>query len=544
METETDLTAKLLGEAHPSADPLFIGDIDATTAKAADEPIAIQIEDQDADDDDGDNKKTSPELPDLILDPQEVFEGQDYTRGERQRGCRDVPFALAWYLQLTAIVVLAVKWGIPSLAATHHHHHDDQHDSTDDETYSYAGLIYFTLISGASSILLSGLTMAIFTKFGHHLIQLSLLFSVFASLAMAVLALIAGNLVLALLSIVGFLVGCCYYFAVSDRIPFAAANLNAGVSAIKSNGGVVLIALLCVLLAFVFTAIWTLALIGIADKTTSCPDNDSDCNGNMSEGVVFVMLVSLFWSQQVISNVVHATVAGTVGTWWFAQEEASSFCSSAVTDSFVRSTTSSFGSICFGSLLTAVIKALRQIVQSARNDDRRNDNGILLCLAECILGCLEGIIQYFNKYAFIYCGLYGYDYLSAGRNVMNLFNARGWTLIINDDMVQNCLSLSFLILSCLSGCAGMLISTIQGGSWLDALSASDDDGPNLSAAFLIAFTLGLIIASIFMGVIDSAVSTAIVCFAESPSDLHRNHPDLYEEMVGAWRKVYPNDCGF
>jgi hypothetical protein len=551
---DTDLTTKLLGdtEEHPSADPLFIGDIDATTRRG-DEPIAIQVDDQDAADDEndeGDNKKApAPELPDLILDPQEVFDGQDYTRGERQpNACRDFPFAFLWYVQLIAIVVLAVKWGIPALAPHHHHHEDDdKHDSTDDDdTYSYTGLVYFTLVSGASSALLSGVTMAVFAHFGRYLIQLSLLFSVFASFGMAVLAAIEGNVVLAVLSLVGFLVGCCYYFAVSERIPFAAANLSAGVTAVRNNGGVVLIAYFCVLLVFVFSTVWTLALIGVADKSTSCSDGDSDCNNSMNEGLVFALLVSLFWSQQVISNVVHATVAGVVGTWWFANEEASSFCSPAVAESFLRSTTTSFGSICFGSLLTAIIKALRQMVQSARNDDRRSDgNGILLCLAECVLACLEGIMQYFNKYAFIYCSLYGYDYLTAGRNVLSLFNARGWTVIINDDMVQNCLLLSCLVLSCLSGCAGMLICFIQGGSWLDALIASDDDAPNtFVAAFLIAFILGLIISSILMGVIDSAVSTAIVCFAESPSDLHTNHPELYEEMVSAWRNVYPNDCGF
>lgn len=552
---ETDLTTKLLAdtEEHPSADPLFIGDIDATR-KSGDEPIAIQVDDQEGANDSGgaDNKnyKTSAtELPDLILDPQEVFNGQDYTRGERQPNtCRDFPFAFLWYAQLIAIIVLAVKWGIPALMTPHHHHHedDDQHDSTDDDVddaYSYTGLVYFTLISGASSILLGGVTMAIFTQFGKHLIQLSLMFSVFASLGMAVLAAIEGNIALAVLSLVGFLVGCCYYFAVSDRIPFAAANLNAGVTAVRENGGVVLIAYFCVLLVFVFSTTWTLALIGVADKSTSCPNNDSDCEKGINEGLIFFMLVSLFWSQQVISNLVHVSVAGVVGTWWFAHEEASSFCSSAVTDSFLRSATTSFGSICFGSLLTAVIKALRQIVQSARNDERRSDSGILLCLAECILGCLEGIMLYFNKYAFIYCGLYGYDYLTAGRNVMSLFDARGWTLIINDDMVTNCLQLSCLVLSCLTGCAGMLITLVQGGSWLGALG-DEADSNNFVAAFLIAFILGLISSSTLMGLIDSAVGTALVCFAESPSDLHRNHPDLYEEMVGAWRKVYPNECGF
>ena len=45
--------------------------------------------------------------------------------------------------------------------------------------------------------------MAIFTQFGKHLIiHMSLLFLVFSSLSMAVLAAIEGNIILAVLSLV------------------------------------------------------------------------------------------------------------------------------------------------------------------------------------------------------------------------------------------------------------------------------------------------------------------------------------------------------
>ena len=45
--------------------------------------------------------------------------------------------------------------------------------------------------------------MAIFTQFGKHLIHMSLLFLVFSSLSMAVLAAIeGGNIILAVLSLV------------------------------------------------------------------------------------------------------------------------------------------------------------------------------------------------------------------------------------------------------------------------------------------------------------------------------------------------------
>ena len=92
---------------------------------------------------------------------------------------------------------------------------------------------------------------------------------------------------------------------------------------------------------------------------------------------------------------VHVIVAGMVGNWWFEPSEASHCCSSAVNNSFLRAMTTSFGSICFGSLLVAILEALKLLANTARNAD---DGGIGVCIAECILGCLAALVEYFNKW--------------------------------------------------------------------------------------------------------------------------------------------------
>jgi hypothetical protein len=102
----------------------------------------------------------------------------------------------------------------------------------------------------------------------------------------------------------------------------------------------------------------------------------------------------------------HAIVAGVVSTWWFVPEEASHCCSKAIWGSTVRATTSSFGSICFGSLLVAIIQTLRAMCENARNnEDVDGCAAFLLCLVDCCLRCLEEILEYFNKFAYIYVGM-------------------------------------------------------------------------------------------------------------------------------------------
>ena len=77
----------------------------------------------------------------------------------------------------------------------------------------------------------------------------------------------------------------------------------------------------------------------------------------------------------------------------------------------------------------AILQALKALANAARAND---DGGIGACIAECILGCLAAILEYFNKWAFIYVGVYGYGYMDAGKNVFTLFRDRGWEAVIAD----------------------------------------------------------------------------------------------------------------
>jgi hypothetical protein len=45
-----------------------------------------------------------------------------------------------------------------------------------------------------------------------------------------------------------------------------------------------------------------------------------------------------------------------------------------------------------------------------------------------------------------------------------------------------------------------------------------------------------------MNVIKGAVNTLIVCWADAPSKLQENHPELTQEMLEAWCLIFPN-CG-
>ena len=247
--------------------------------------------------------------------------------------------------------------------------------------------------------------------------------------------------------------------------------------------------------------------------------------------IVFVLLVSFYWVQQVLSNTVQTTVAGTIGTWWFVPDEASSYWSSAIKDSFGRATTYSFGSICLGSFIVAVVQALRAIARQARDNE---DAQLLVCIIDCILGCIQDILEYINKWAYVYVGLYGFSYMDAGRNVWTLFQSKGWTVIITDDLADNVLFMMSVGIGLFCGMIGAIMGAINPGL-LAALGWGDSAGP----AFFVGFIVGLLLSSILLGVVNSAINTVIVCYAEAPSEFQMNHPELSANMRAAWTQAWP-----
>jgi hypothetical protein len=78
---------------------------------------------------------------------------------------------------------------------------------------------------------------------------------------------------------------------------------------------------------------------------------------------------------------------------------------------------------------------------------------IIACCADCIIGCIEGLVRWFNRYAYIEIGgldllrlratlaeskflaLYGKPYIGAAKDVWSLMKDRGIDALVNDSLV-------------------------------------------------------------------------------------------------------------
>lgn len=114
----------------------------------------------------------------------------------------------------------------------------------------YSGIYYLVGITAISTIALGSATLQFMMRYPEELVKGSLVITVALSGFMAVLGLLSGQLFAGILGIVFFAIGICYAKSVWPRIPFAAANLNTALTAVKANMGVTIIAYGMVLLAF------------------------------------------------------------------------------------------------------------------------------------------------------------------------------------------------------------------------------------------------------------------------------------------------------
>ncbi len=384
----------------------------------------------------------------------------------------------------------------------------------------------------------------------------------------------------ALMGLFLFIMTAYYACVIWGRIPFAASNLVTASTAVKCHlCGLATLAYVSLLVVTCWTLWWTATFVSTVYVTSGC-DGNGNCAEETSLWVIFALLISYYWTFQVIKNVVQVTVAGTVGTWWVvpaadaivekkdgdgnsstssaAATSASQCCccSRAVGESYLRSMTTSFGSICMGSLLVAIVEAAKNTVRGLRESE--DGGGIFLCLAECLLACLRDVLevspsckmgglflhctvltlilfsQYFNMWAFVFVGLYGYPFIESGKSVLELFKSRGWTTIITDQLAEGALGLVSVAVGLVTGLVALGIAAGRGMIFGDELGAS-------AAAFFAGFITGSVMTSTLLTLVSSAVSTVIVCYAEAPAEFEVNHPKLSQDMRCAWRQAWPEE---
>jgi hypothetical protein len=91
----------------------------------------------------------------------------------------------------------------------------------------------------------------------------------------------------------------------------------------------------------------------------------------------------------------------------------------------------------------------------------------LHCIQTCLTSIVESLADRFSSWSFAYVGLYGYGFIDAGLLSAALFEKRGWSTIVSDDLVPNVLLLSSLVIG---GTTGLFAFSIESMEFLSLAS--------------------------------------------------------------------------
>jgi len=237
----------------------------------------------------------------------------------------------------------------------------------------------------------------------------------------------------------------------------------------------------------------------------------------------FYHLFGYFWTLAFALAIGYTAIAGAVSSWYFSKPgDKKSPPKHAVVLATWRVFRYHLGSLAFGSLIVAIVQIIRVIFRRLEQRINKLKNKQVKYLTRTIhvvLACLEKIIKFINKNAYIMIAIHGSNFCNSAQRAFKLI----LTNILRVGAV-NALGTFVLFLGkvFISAFAGVLCFVI-----IDQLApripiiAGVDIGSFLvkdititPVPVAITVFISYIIATIFMDVYETSIDTVLLCFCE------------------------------
>ena len=174
-------------------------------------------------------------------------------------------------------------------------------------------IILAPLISGP---VLAVVALGFMAKNAESLMRASLYLSIGINVFSFVLSLFHSMFYLVIPHLIFIALLICYARSVWHRIPYAASNVKAAISAVRTNLGVALLAFAAVPVNIVWLVIWSISLMGVLSIDSLYVEIEREGGGNMWDDasgngsdtelsglggfVVFLFCLCFYWTKQVI----------------------------------------------------------------------------------------------------------------------------------------------------------------------------------------------------------------------------------------------------
>merc|ERR1719350_1503496 len=223
----------------------------------------------------------------------------------------------------------------------------------------------------------------------------------------------------------------------------------------------------------------------------------------------------LFWGLCFCSALGEMVLAGAFSSWYWTLKK-SDVPALPVLTSIGRTIRYHTGTLAFGSLIIAIIKMIRLMLQHIQ--DKLEEKGVenpvvkaILCLCKCCFWCLEKFMKFINRNAYILTAIYGSNFCKSAKEAFSLILRNMVRVAVLDKVTDFLLFLGKLVVT--STVALCYFWYFSGG--LSENVPLDLAEPKLNYYFVpvIVITIGAyFIASCFFSVYAMAVDTLFLCF--------------------------------
>jgi len=230
-----------------------------------------------------------------------------------------------------------------------------------------------------------------------------------------------------------------------------------------------------------------------------------------------INVFGLYWGLFFFTAFGELVLAGVFAEWYWSNDK--SYMPSCVLGSALwNATVFHLGTIAFGSLIIAIIRMIRTILEYVEKKCKKFNNDLTRCLlkcCQCCLWCLEKFMRFINRNAYIMCAVKSKNFCSSAKDAFNLLMRNLVRVVVLDSVVDFLLFLGKIVIVLLTGSVSYL-------AFAGHMPDIKDQIPSLNYIYtpVVFIVIGsYCIASSFFGVYNMAVDTLFLCFLE---DLERN----------------------
>lgn len=217
----------------------------------------------------------------------------------------------------------------------------------------------------------------------------------------------------------------------------------------------------------------------------------------------------LIWSHLFVHACGQISISGAVSEWYFDKASSSH---GSVFAALQRTLRFHVGTAAFGSLIVSVVEVLRCVVSFYVNRTKRLNKEsavfkLLSCCAECCMGILERLAHFASEMAYIQTAMHGTNFCSSASSSFGLASRNSMNIIALSGISGAIMLIGKLFIAFGTTLASIFI--FNGGKDLFTNTKQFQSIP-----CLVVFVLSYVIASFFLGVLETCIDTIFQCFCE------------------------------